>query len=132
MKLVLKGITSAEDATLCIENGVDGILVSNHGGRAEESGVGTIESLPEVADAVQGRIPILLDGGIRRGTDIIKALALGADAVCIGRPYAWGLSAFGQAGVTQVLRILDQELQIAMKQFGVNTIPGISNAIIRS
>jgi len=132
MKLVLKGITSGEDAALCLENGVDGILVSNHGGRAEESGVGTIESLPEVAAAVQGRIPVLLDGGIRRGTDIIKALALGADAVCIGRPYAWGLAAFGQDGVAQVLRILDQELQVSMRQFGARTIAEITSEIIRS
>lgn len=132
MKLVLKGITAGEDAALCLENGVDGILVSNHGGRAEESGVGTIESLPEVVAAVQGRIPVLLDGGIRRGTDIIKALALGADAVCVGRPYAWGLSAFGQDGVTQVMRILDRELQISMQQFGARTIAEITREIIRN
>ena len=86
MKLLIKGIGTREDALLCLENGVDGIIVSNHGGRAEESGRGTIECLPEVVEAVGGRIPVLIDGGIRRGTDVFKALALGASAVCIGRP----------------------------------------------
>ncbi|MEM9336141.1 MAG: alpha-hydroxy acid oxidase, partial [Pseudomonadota bacterium] len=95
MKLLLKGIVTREDAMLAVEHGVDGVIVSNHGGRAEDSGRSTIESLPEVADAMDGRLPIILDSGVRRGTDIIKALALGADAVAIGRPYLWGLSAFG-------------------------------------
>jgi isopentenyl diphosphate isomerase/L-lactate dehydrogenase-like FMN-dependent dehydrogenase len=99
MKVFLKGIVTREDAALAVDSGADGIIVSNHGGRQEESGRGTIECLPEVVAAVRGRIPILIDGGIRRGTDIFKALALGADAACIGRPYVWGLSAFGQAGV---------------------------------
>jgi len=102
MKLVIKGILTPEDARLCVEHGVDGIVVSNHGGRAEDSGLGSIEVLPGVIDAVQGQIPILVDSGFRRGTDIFKAIALGASAVCIGRPYLWGLAAFGQDGVEAV------------------------------
>ena len=122
MKLVLKGIATREDAALALQHGVDGLIVSNHGGRAEESGRGTLEALPEVVEAVAGRIPILLDGGIRRGTDIFKALALGASAVCIGRPYVWGVGAFGQPGVERVLEILQAELVLAMKQCGVRSL----------
>jgi 4-hydroxymandelate oxidase len=106
MKLLLKGIVTREDAQLALGRGVDGIIVSNHGGRAEESLRPTIESLPEVVEAVKGKIPVLVDGGVRRGTDVFKALALGATAVGIGRPYAWGLASFGQAGVEAVLAIL--------------------------
>lgn len=131
MKLVLKGIETGEDARLCVENGVDGIVVSNHGGRAEESGRGTIECLPEVVQAAGDRIPVILDGGIRRGTDIFKALALGARAVGIGRPYLWGLSAFGQAGVERVLAILRAELELIMKQCGVVRITGIGRTFVQ-
>jgi len=122
MKLVLKGIGTREDAALALQHGVDGLIVSNHGGRAEESGRGTLECLPEVVEAVAGRIPVLLDGGIRGGTDIFKALALGASAVCIGRPYVWGVGAFGQAGVERVLEILQAELVLAMKQCGIRSL----------
>ncbi|HEY3442743.1 MAG TPA: alpha-hydroxy acid oxidase [Paludibaculum sp.] len=122
MKLLLKGISTREDATLALQHGVDGLIVSNHGGRAEESGRGTLESLPEVVAAVAGRIPVLLDGGIRRGIDIFKALALGASAVCIGRPYVWGVGAFGQPGVERVLEILQAEFVVAMKQCGIRSI----------
>jgi 4-hydroxymandelate oxidase len=125
MKLLIKGIETHEDARLCLENGVDGIIVSNHGGRAEESGRGTIDCLPEVVEAAGGRIPVLIDGGIRRGTDIFKALALGASAACIGRPYIWGLAAFGQAGVERVLDILRIELELVMKQCGRTSIAAI-------
>ena len=118
LPIVLKGIVTSEDATLCIEHGVDGIIVSNHGGRQEESGRGTLECLPEVVAAVDGAFPVLIDGGFRRGTDIFKALALGANAVCIGRPYLWGLGAFGQAGVTRVLSLLDAELARIMQFAG--------------
>jgi 4-hydroxymandelate oxidase len=130
MKLVLKGIETREDALLCCEHGVDGIIVSNHGGRAEESGRGTIECLPEVVDAVGGKIPVLVDGGFRRGTDIFKALALGARAVCIGRPYLWGLAAFGQAGVERVLDILRAELTLVMRQCGARSIAEISKSMV--
>ena len=99
MKVVLKGIVTEEDARLAVEHGVDGVIVSNHGGRGEESGRSTIESLSEVVDAIGGKIPVLIDSGFRRGTDIFKALALGAKGICIGRPYLWGLAAFGQPGV---------------------------------
>jgi FMN-dependent dehydrogenase len=87
------------DAKLAVNNGIDGIIVSNHGGRVVDSGRATIEVLPEIIEAVGGRIPVLVDSGFRRGTDIIKALAMGAQAVCVGRPYLWGLGAFGQPGV---------------------------------
>lgn len=130
MKLVLKGIETREDAALCVENGVDGIIVSNHGGRAEESGRATIDCLPEVIKAVDGRIPVLVDGGFRRGTDIFKALALGARAVCIGRPYIWGLSAFGQPGVERVLDILRRELDLVMRQCGTRSLKEISPAFV--
>jgi isopentenyl diphosphate isomerase/L-lactate dehydrogenase-like FMN-dependent dehydrogenase len=122
MKLVIKGIETAEDAVLCLENGADGIIVSNHGGRAEESGRAIIDCLPEVIQAVGTRVPVLVDGGIRRGTDIFKALALGARAVGIGRPYVWGLAAFGQLGVEQVLEILRREFELVMKQCGIRSL----------
>ena len=126
MKVVIKGIEAREDAELAVENGADGILVSNHGGRALESGRGTIESLPDVVKGAAGRIPVMVDGGIRRGTDAFKALALGASAVGIGRPYAWGLSCFGAAGVERVLDILNLELRLAMVGCGARSIGEIS------
>ena len=130
MKLLVKGIGTREDALLCLENGVEGIIVSNHGGRAEESGRGTLECLPEVIDAVAGRIPVFLDGGIRRGTDAFKALAMGASAVFIGRPYLWGLSAFGQPGVERALEILRKELDLSMRQAGAASIADIKRSMI--
>src|SRR5580698_10344759 len=130
MKLVLKGIETREDARLCVEHGVDGILVSNHGGRATETYRGTIECLPEVVDAVAGRIPVMVDGGIRRGTDAYKALALGARAVGIGRPYIWGLSAFGQPGVEKVIDILRGEFELTMKQCGARSLAEISRSTV--
>ncbi len=126
MKLVIKGLATREDAELAVEHGADGIIVSNHGGRAEDSRRGTIECLPEVVAGVAGRIPVLIDGGFRRGTDIFKALALGAQAVCIGRPYLWGLAAFGQAGVEVVLALLRRELQMDMRQAGTTSLAQIT------
>jgi len=117
-KLILKGIMTGEDAKEALRHGVDGIIVSNHGGRAEESGQATIGVLVEVVDAVNGRIPVLIDGGVRRGTDVLKALALGANAVGIGRPYVWGLASFGEPGVDRVLEILDDEFITIMRQVG--------------
>jgi 4-hydroxymandelate oxidase len=128
MQVLVKGIVTAEDAALCLEHGADGIVVSNHGGRSDESLRGAIESLPEVLDAVRGRVPVIVDGGFRRGTDIFKALALGADAVGIGRPYIWGLGAFGQPGVERVLDILTRELRIVMTQMGAASIDAISRS----
>ena len=132
MKLLLKGILTREDASLCVEHGVDGIVVSNHGGRAEDSGLATIEALPEIVAEVAGRIPILIDSGFRRGTDFFKALALGADAVCIGRPYLWGLGAFGQQGVEAVLAILRAELETTMKGMGTPDLDAITPAHVRA
>src|SRR5580658_7377608 len=128
MKVVLKGIESGLDAMLAVENGADGIIVSNHGGRSIESGRATLESLPEVIQGVAGAIPVLVDGGVRRGTDAFKALALGASAVGIGRPYAWGLAAFGQDGVERVLDILNLELHLAMVGCGARSVAEISSA----
>jgi isopentenyl diphosphate isomerase/L-lactate dehydrogenase-like FMN-dependent dehydrogenase len=125
-KLVLKGIMTGEDAKEAMRHGVDGVQVSNHGGRAEESGQATIGVLVEVVDAVNGRVPVLVDGGVRRGTDVLKALGLGASAVGIGRPYVWGLASFGQAGVDRVLQILDDEFITIMRQVGALNINQIT------
>jgi isopentenyl diphosphate isomerase/L-lactate dehydrogenase-like FMN-dependent dehydrogenase len=130
MKLVLKGIQTREDAQLCREHGIDGIIVSNHGGRAEETGRSTIECLPEVVAGAGGKVTVLVDGGFRRGTDIFKALALGARGVSIGRPYCWGLAAFGQAGVEKVIDLLRAELELIMRQCGVRTIAEISRSFV--
>jgi isopentenyl diphosphate isomerase/L-lactate dehydrogenase-like FMN-dependent dehydrogenase len=125
MKIVIKGIEVAEDAALAVEHGADAVWVSNHGGRATDTGRATIECLPEIVSVVDGRVPIVVDGGFRRGTDIYKALALGANAVGIGRPYCWGLGAFGQAGVERVLDLLNRELLIAMRSSGTPTMDSI-------
>ena len=130
MKVLIKGLESRSDAELAIKHGADGIIVSNHGGRATETGRGTLEALPEVVAAVKGRVPVLVDGGVRRGTDVLKALALGATAVGIGRPYAWGLGAFGQAGVERVLDILNSELRLAMAGVGARSLREITAASI--
>ena len=130
-RLVLKGLMTAEDAILAVDNGLDAIVVSNHGGRAEDSGRSTIDALPEIVEAVDGRIPVLVDSGFRRGTDIVKALALGARAVCIGRPYLWGLGAFGQAGVERVLDLLHQETRAAMLQVGAPSLKQLVPAMVR-
>jgi len=130
VKLFLKGIVTREDAQLAVEHGVDGLMVSNHGGRAEETLRSTIESLPEVIEGVAGKIPVIVDGGVRRGTDIFKALALGATAVGIGRPHAWGLAAFGQPGVEAVLEILRRELRTIMRQAGTTSVDKITRNYI--
>jgi 4-hydroxymandelate oxidase len=130
MKVILKGIVTREDAELAVKYGADGVIVSNHGGRAEESLRPTIESLPDVVAGAAGKIPVLVDGGIRRGTDIFKALALGATATGIGRPYIWGLAAFGQEGVETVLAILRRELEIVMRQAGAPALGKISRSHI--
>lgn len=126
MKVLLKGIVTQEDAALAVEHGVDGLFVSNHGGRAENSRRATIVSLPDVVQGTGGRIPVICDGGFRRGTDVFKAIALGATAAGIGRPYIWGLGAFGQEGVEAVLAILRKEFELTMKQSGTTTLKQIS------
>jgi isopentenyl diphosphate isomerase/L-lactate dehydrogenase-like FMN-dependent dehydrogenase len=130
MKLVLKGIVTREDAALAVERGVDGIIVSNHGGRQEESLRATLTCLPEVVQAAGGRVPVLIDGGFRRGTDAFKALALGASAICIGRPYLWGLGAFGEEGVSRVLVILREELKRIMQFAGTTSLGAIKPAYL--
>ena len=124
-KLIVKGLMTREDALLAVEQGVDAIWVSNHGGRAEGSSRATIDALPEIAEAIAGRIPIIVDGGFRRGTDLFKAIARGATAVAIGRPYLWGLGAFGQEGVERVLEILTRELEITMRAGGTPSLADI-------
>jgi 4-hydroxymandelate oxidase len=133
MKILVKGIETSEDAELCVRYGADGIVVSNHGGRATDSGRATIDSLPEVIQAVRGRIPVLVDGGFRRGTDVFKALALGAKAICIGRPYMWGVAAFGQPGVETVLSILRREFNLVMAECGKKSVAEINaSAIVKA
>jgi len=131
LPVLLKGIVTREDAELAVRARVDGLIVSNHGGRQEESGRGTLECLPEVVAAVGGRMPVLIDGGFRRGTDIFKALALGASAVCVGRPYLFGLGAYGDKGVAKVLAILDSELQRSMQFAGTISIAAIKPAYLQ-
>ena len=131
MKLVLKGILTAEDARLAVEHGVDGIVVSNHGARQIDNALSTIEVLPEIVRAVEGRIPVLIDSGFRRGTDAFTALALGAAAVGVGRPYLWGLAAFGQEGVEAVLAILRAELETAMRQMGTPDVASIGSSFVQ-
>ena len=132
-RLILKGIVTAEDATIAVEHGADAIVASNHGGRNEETLRATIDCLPEIVAAVRGRVPVFIDGGIRRGTDIFKALALGATAVGIGRPQVWGFAPFGQAGVETVIDILNRELAAIMRQAGTATIAAIGpRYVVRS
>ncbi len=126
VKLLIKGIAVGGDAALAVAHGADGVIVSNHGGRDEETLRATIDALPEVVAAIKGRVPVLLDGGVRRGTDVFKALALGATAVGIGRPQAWGLAAFGQSGVEAVIDILNRELVQIMRQAGTPSLASIT------
>ena len=130
VKLLIKGIVTREDAQIAVENGVDGLIVSNHGGRAEETLRPTIESLPEVLEGVAGKVPVIVDGGVRRGTDIFKSLALGATAVGFGRPHCWGLGAFGQTGVEAVLEIYRRELRTIMRQAGTTSLDKITHEYI--
>lgn len=130
MKVLLKGIVTREDAALAVEHGVDGLFCSNHGGRAENSARATIASLPDVVLGTGGRIPVICDGGFRRGTDVFKAMALGASSIGIGRPYIWGLGAFGQEGVETVLQLLRNEFELVMKQMGTTSIGAIGPAYL--
>jgi len=130
--VLVKGIMDAEDAKIALKRGCDGIIVSNHGGRAEESLVPTLDVLPEVVKAVGGKAPVIVDGGIRRGSDVFKALALGATAVGIGRPYIWGLGAFGQPGVEAAMRLIDEELTQSLRQCGLTRIADIGAGNLRA
>jgi isopentenyl diphosphate isomerase/L-lactate dehydrogenase-like FMN-dependent dehydrogenase len=129
MKMVIKGILAWEDAKIAAETGIDAIIVSNHGGRADESGRSTIETLPEIMK-VSGNMPVLIDSGFRRGTDIVKALCMGAKGVAVGRPYLWGLGAFGQPGVERVLQILRTELKVAMQQAGAPSLKDLKASMV--
>lgn len=131
LPIILKGILTAEDARLAVEHGVQGIIVSNHGGRQLDGVPAAIEALPEVVEAVEGRAEVLLDSGVRRGTDILKALALGARAVLIGRPYVWGLAVAGEPGVGRVLTLLRDELELAMALSGRRSISEIDRSLVR-
>src|SRR6266540_731730 len=131
MKIVLKGVLAWEDAVLAADAGMDGIIVSNHGARSEDSGRSTIDALPEIVEAVKGRMPILVDSGFRRGSDIVKALCMGATAVCVGRPYAWGLGAFGQPGVERVLELLRIETRAMMQQMGAPNVKALVPAMVK-
>jgi isopentenyl diphosphate isomerase/L-lactate dehydrogenase-like FMN-dependent dehydrogenase len=130
--MLAKGILTPEDARLCLEHGLDGVYVSNHGGRSLDYAPSSLEVLPEIVHAVNGRVPVLLDSGIRRGSDILKALALGASAVCVGRVPLWGLGAFGPAGVQRVLEILQAELVQAMIEVGRPTLASIDRTVLRT
>jgi 4-hydroxymandelate oxidase len=133
VRLIIKGLVTGEDVATAIEHGADGVVVSNHGGRQEDSLRATIDCLPEAVAAARGRVPVFLDGGIRRGTDVFKALALGAAAVGIGRPQVWGLAAFGQSGVEAVMDIYNRELLAIMRQAGTPTIDAITpQSVVRS
>ena len=131
LPLVLKGIMTAEDATLAVENGVNGIVVSNHGGRQLDSTLGTLDALPEIVDAVHGRAEVYMDGGIRRGTDVLKALALGAKAVLVGRSPLWGLALGGAEGVRAVLEHLRNEFALAMALTGRSTVAQIDRGLVQ-
>jgi isopentenyl diphosphate isomerase/L-lactate dehydrogenase-like FMN-dependent dehydrogenase len=131
LPIVIKGILAAEDARLAVENGAQAIIVSNHGARTLDGTAGTLDVLPEVVEAVNGKIPVLVDGGIRRGGDIIKALALGAKAILIGRPFLWGLAAFGQEGVQRVVELLHGELRIDLGLSGAGTLEALDRSFIR-
>jgi isopentenyl diphosphate isomerase/L-lactate dehydrogenase-like FMN-dependent dehydrogenase len=130
MKVVLKGILAWEDAKIAAENGFDGIIVSNHGGRSDEAGRSTIDTLPEIIE-VSGNMPVLIDSGFRRGTDIVKALCMGAKGVAVGRPYLWGLGAFGEPGVARVLELLRTELRAAMQQAGAPNIKSLVPTMVK-
>ena len=131
LPILLKGILTAEDALLAIEHGMDGIIVSNHGGRQLDTAVASIEALPEIVEAVAGRCEVYIDGGIRRGTDILKALALGARAVLVGRPILWGLAANGAEGAYHVLEILRKELELAMALAGRPALSSIDQTLVK-
>lgn len=130
MKLIIKGISARADGELAMEHGADGVWISNHGGRVANSGLSTVECIPDMVAGVAGRGPVIVDSGFRRGEDIFKALALGATAVGVGQPYIWGLASFGQAGVERIIDILTDELHLTMRQLGATSIAAINKSFI--
>jgi isopentenyl diphosphate isomerase/L-lactate dehydrogenase-like FMN-dependent dehydrogenase len=131
LPIVVKGITTGEDAKRAMAAGANAIIVSNHGGRTLDGAFGTLSVLPEVASAVDGKVPVLMDGGVRRGGDVVKAVALGAKAILIGRPYLWGLAAFGQIGVQRVVELLQGEVRIALGLSGTGNLRAIDRSMVR-
>jgi 4-hydroxymandelate oxidase len=129
-KLIIKGIDTHEDAKLCVEHGVDAILVSNHGGRSTETGRATIEALPEVVAEVGGRMPVFVDGGVRRGTDVVKAFALGAGAVLVGRPLLWGLAVSGEDGARRVIELLLEDLDRSLALTGAPSLADLDQSFL--
>ena len=132
LPVIVKGVLTAEDTERAVKYGISGVIVSNHGARQLDQVGGTIEALPECVQAAGGKIPVMIDGGFRRGTDIFKALALGASAVGVGRPYLWGLGAFGQRGVARVIELLRAELGADMGMAGVAKIAQIDRSFVRA
>jgi 4-hydroxymandelate oxidase len=132
LPLLIKGILTAEDAALAVAHGVDGIVVSNHGGRQLDGAPAAITALPEVVDAVAGRVPVLMDGGVRSGADVFRALALGASTVFVGRPVLWGLAVGGAEGATTVLRMLRDELVECMVLAGRPSLAAVDRSAVRS
>jgi len=131
LPVIVKGVLTSEDTSRAVKYGLSGVIVSNHGARQLDQVGGTIEALPECVEAANGKIPVMLDGGIRRGTDILKALALGASAVGIGRPYLWGLGAFGPRGVERVIELLRAELAVDMGMAGLAKVSQIDRSFVR-
>jgi glycolate oxidase len=130
LPFILKGVATAEDAAIAVEHGVSAVYISNHGGRQLDHGRATIEMLPEIVEAVRGKAEIILDGGITRGSDVLKAIALGAKAVAIGKLQGWGLGAAGQAGLARVLELLENEIKITMGLLGVSRIDQLKSAYV--
>ncbi|MEY3479569.1 MAG: hypothetical protein RIQ71_344 [Verrucomicrobiota bacterium] len=130
LPILLKGIVREDDARLALEHGAAGVIVSNHGGRQLDTSPATVEVLPRIVDAVSGKIPVLVDGGIRRGTDVVKALALGAQAAMIGRPVLWGLATDGEEGALRVLEMIKAEFDLAMALCGARNITGLDRSLL--
>ena len=130
--MLAKGILTPEDARICIDHGCDGVYVSNHGGRSLDYAPSTLEVLPAIVDAVGGRVPVIFDSGVRRGTDVLKALAHGAKAVCLGRVPRWGLAAYGPEGVQKAIEIVHAELVQAMAYTGRTSIESVNRSIVRT
>jgi isopentenyl diphosphate isomerase/L-lactate dehydrogenase-like FMN-dependent dehydrogenase len=131
LPVLVKGILRSDDALLAVKHGASGVIVSNHGARQLDTTTATISVLPEMADAVGGKVEVYVDGGIRRGTDVLKAIACGAHAVFIGRPVLWGLACGAEAGVSYVLEMLRQEFDLAMALSGCPTLSSITRDLIR-
>jgi L-lactate dehydrogenase (cytochrome) len=128
--LIIKGLLDPEDVRQALDSGADGIVVSNHGGRQLDGALSTARALPRIADAVAGRMPVLVDGGVRSGLDVVRMLALGANFVMMGRAWAYALAAAGEAGVAHVLKLIDAEMRVAMALTGVNKVADIDNEIL--